>query len=72
MNPWFAVTFVVLLGATLVVELIGVASKKDGDTITEGWRWVRDRLPGPGKWFFRVFTAGILVWAMLHFVADVD
>lgn len=71
MDPWFAGTFVVLLLALLGVELVGVASKRKGDTLTEGWRWIRDHLPGPAAWFFRIFTAGVLIWALLHFVADV-
>jgi hypothetical protein len=70
MNPIFAIAFLVLIGAVVVVEVIGVQRKAKGDTLTEGWRavdrWLARVFPW-GQWFLRVFTAGLLLWAALHF-----
>jgi hypothetical protein len=51
----------------LVLELIGVHSKRPGDTITENWRFLDSHLHGPLQWGWRVMTAGTLVWILLHF-----
>lgn len=60
----FLFGFVILVAA----ELVGVASKRKGDTITENWYWVRNHLSGPLRWFWIVFTAGLLTWALFHFL----
>jgi hypothetical protein len=70
-NPFFAVGYVLLGGALLALELVGVHRKAkrkgDGDTITEGYHLIEADLPGPLRWGYRVFTAGVLVWTLLHF-----
>jgi len=70
MNIWFTLIFAVLIIAVVVVEVIGVQRKGDGDTITENWRWVRDHSPPWGRWVLEVFTAGLLMWAIIHFLAN--
>jgi hypothetical protein len=67
-NPVFAAAFVLLLAALLVVELIGIKRPQSGDTLTELWRHVNRRLPPWFAWGFRIFTIGLLVWAVLHFI----
>jgi hypothetical protein len=70
MNVWFSLAFGVLVGALVVVEVVGVQRKKRGDTITENWRmvdgWLGKRFPW-GQWLLRVFTAGMLTWTLMHF-----
>lgn len=66
----FVVGFLILGAALLTLELVGIDRKQGGDTITEMWHWLDDRL---GKklpwlqWFLRVFTVGLLAWTALHF-----
>jgi hypothetical protein len=71
LNPVFTVAFVVLLVALVVVELIGVKRPGHGDTLTEHWRWfnavLNERHPW-AAWLFRIATAGLLVWVLLHFL----
>lgn len=42
----YAVGFLFLL----VLELVGVHSKRKGDTITENWRYLDTHLHGPLQW----------------------
>ena len=73
MSALFTIIFLTAGMILLVAEIIGVKRKGPGDTITENWRWLRDHLPyGWLRWAYRIMTAGILVWALLHLVADVD
>ena len=67
---WQFAAFAVLFVIVLVLELIGVASKRSDDTITEGWRTLRDRLPAPVQFCARVFIAGFMLWAALHLAWD--
>lgn len=66
MNPWFAAAYLILGGTLLTVELVGVARKQPGDTITEGWRSLDRRLRGAPQWTYRVMTVGVLLWTALH------
>lgn len=66
MNLWFSLAFGLIFASGLGLELVGVASKRRGDTITENWLWIRDHLPGPAAWCFRIGTAGVLVWVIGH------
>ena len=51
-----------------IAIVVGIRRKAKGDTITEHWRWV-DTVLSPGfRWLWRVFTAGMLGWALLHFL----
>lgn len=68
LNPVFSIVFLFFVGGAFVVEMIGVARKPKGDTLTENWRWIEEWLPNWAAWVFRVFTGGILVWAILHFL----
>lgn len=67
---WQFAVFAGLFVIVLALELVGVASKRSNDTITEGWRRLRDRLPGPVQWGARVFIAGFMLWAALHLAWD--
>jgi len=75
LNPVFGIVFLVGAAILLVAEIIGVQRRGKGDTITEHWRagdqWLR-RHASWGRWAFRIATAGILVWALLHFLAGSD
>lgn len=72
MNPVFASIYLTLFALVVGVELYGVhrRSKRkkgtDGDTITEGWRWIDAHLSGALQWGWRVLTAGLLVWVLFH------
>jgi hypothetical protein len=63
----FTIIYVLLGLAIIAVELYGVFTKRSGDTITENWRFIDTHSPPWLKFLWRVFTAGILVWALLHF-----
>lgn len=74
LNPVF--TILIVCGALflLVVELVGVFRKQPGDTITENWRAADEYLKRQPaiRWFYRIFTAGILLWAALHFLVGAN
>jgi hypothetical protein len=74
-NLWFTVAFLAGGLFLLGMELWGVSRSERGDTITENWRaankYLAKRFPWLG-WFFRIFTGGLLVWTLLHFLAGVD
>lgn len=73
LNVWFSAAFALFLGALLVVEIIGIRRRsKGGDTLTENWRWIEAWLPDSAAWVFRVFTGGLLIWAVLHFLVGAD
>lgn len=72
LNPWFGLAFLAILLLFLAVELWGVYRKGKGDTFTEGWRWTQGKLNGLPRWLFRILTAGILIWALLHFLVGAD
>lgn len=61
----YAVGFLILL----ITEIIGIRRKEPGDTITENWRKLDKNLHGPQQWGYRVGTAGILVWILLHLMS---
>jgi hypothetical protein len=75
LNLAFTAIFGACFLVAIVFELIGVANKKDGDTITENWRWINAwlsvKVPAVG-WIWRVATLGFLTWMILHFGAGVD
>lgn len=75
MNLAFSAIFGGCFLVAIVFELIGVANKKKGDTITENWRfinaWLSLKVPAAG-WIWRVLTLGLLAWTALHFGAGVD
>lgn len=66
MNPLFTAIYVIGFGGLLAAEIIGIRRKASGDTITEHWRWIDRHAHGPAQWFFRAFTAGLLVWTLFH------
>lgn len=49
------------------VEVYGVTTKRKGDTITENWKHIDTHSPPWLKFIWRVFTAGLLMWTLLHF-----
>lgn len=49
-----------------ILEMIGVKSKRPGDTITENWRYLDSHLHGPLQWGLRVLTSGVTVWLLFH------
>lgn len=65
-----AVLFGTLISAVTVLELVGVASRRRGDTITEDWTLIADHLPAPVSWVFRVFTLGFFAWCGYHFFSQ--
>ena len=70
LNIGFSIVFGVCFVIAVTFELIGVKSKRKGDTITENWRfmnaWLSKRVPMAG-WVWRVVTLGFLTWCILHF-----
>jgi len=72
LNPVFSITFLIGLVVLVVVEIIGVRRKGKGDTLTEHWRWIESWLPDGWAWVFRIFTGGLLVWTLLHFLVGAD
>lgn len=71
LEPLFTVLILVPLVFLFIVEMIGIARKKKGDTITEHWEWFDRYLEKTApwaRWIFRVFTAGLLTWTILHFL----
>ena len=72
MNLWFTAIYVILGLALLITELVGVWRKGDGDTITENWRWVRKNAPPWLGWAWGIFTGGLLIWALGHFLGGWD
>lgn len=74
LNLWFSATYAVIFLAGITVELIGVFRRGKGDTITENWRWIDKWLAYHSPiidWFWRVFSAGALVWILLHLLPRV-
>lgn len=73
LNPVFSILFLIGIVILVVVEVIGIKSPKAGDTLTEHWRfadrWLKNHKFGWLRWAFRVWTAGMLLWACLHFLA---
>lgn len=70
LNIAFSIAYGVIFVVAVTLELIGVASKRKGDTITENWRAINKALSkkaGAAGWLFRVFTFGFLLWCILHF-----
>jgi hypothetical protein len=63
---WFWLVWV-LVG--LVVELVAVARPEAGDSFTDNWRWIRDRL-GPLAVLWVGGTALGIVWLFGHFVLE--
>lgn len=66
MNVWGWI-IVVLLVALLVLELKGVGDRRPGDTITEVYKGIRDRLPTPIAMIWGLMVTGLLMWTILHF-----
>ena len=75
LNPFFSVAFLVGFVFLLVLEVWGIRRRGTGDTISEHWRaadaWLKARTL-VGRWAFRVGTAGLLVWTLLHFLLGAD
>lgn len=59
-----------LLVVLLVLELVGVARKDKGDTITEVYRTIRAKLPRPLALVWVWLVAGLLAWTLVHFLFD--
>jgi hypothetical protein len=66
LDPVFTVIYGVGFLVLLAAELVGLARKAPGDTITEHWRYIDGHLHGVLQWGWRVLTAGLLGWAALH------
>ena len=66
LNLTFTSIFALGFLALFVTEIVGVIRKSKGDTITENWRYVDKRLHGVQQWGWRVMTAGLLVWTLIH------
>lgn len=66
LNIVFSVIYGLGFLTLLVVEVIGVKRKAKGDTITENWRWIDGRLHGFLQWGWRILTAGLLAWILIH------
>jgi hypothetical protein len=66
MNLAFSAIYVLGFLVLLVTEVIGVKRKAKNDTITENWRWVDGHLHGFQQWGWRILTAGLLSWILIH------
>lgn len=64
---WQWAVFLVLGVALLVLEVIGVASPRNDDTITEGFRAILARVPKPVAMILLFCTLGLLLWTAIHF-----
>ena len=62
-----AVWTVLLLGV-LAFEIYGIYRPQKNDTITETYRWYRDKLPDPLRYIFVFIVLGLLMWTIMHFV----
>ncbi len=75
LDPRFTAAFAVIFLLGIAIELVGVARKEAGDTVTEHWQyadqWLRTKSVA-ARWFFRVLTAGTLTWVIVHFLAGAD
>ena len=75
LNPFFSIAFLVGFAFLLVLEVWGIRRRGKGDTITELWRaadaWLKARTVA-GRFAFSVATAGLPVWALLHFLLGAD
>lgn len=75
LNPIFSILFLLALLIFVVAEIVGIVRPEAGDTFTEHWRWLNQALKDKGMagqwlaWGFRIFTGGLLVWTLLHFLA---
>ena len=56
---WVILTVLVLL---FVLELWGIVRPGKGDTITEVFRWVRDKLPVWLRYPFLFLVMGLCIW----------
>lgn len=72
LNPIFSVIYLIGFVVLVVVEIIGIRLKGKGDTITEHWRWIEAWLSDRWAWIFRVFTGGLLIWTLLHFLVGTE
>lgn len=69
LNWTFTVIFVLGFLILIVAEVVGIIRKQPGDTITEHWRWVDKKLHGFLQWGWRILTAGLLIWILLHLMS---
>jgi|GEM_PF-4223725 len=63
----FIIAWTVILLAVLALELYGVFRPGKNDTITETFRYWRDRMPTPVRYVFMFLVTGLLMWTILHF-----
>jgi hypothetical protein len=64
----FTAIYVLLFGALVATEIVGIRRKRKGDTITENWRYLDKHLHGFLQWGWRILTIGLLGWIMFHLV----
>ena len=57
----------VIILAVFALELYGVFRKGKDDTITETFRFWRDRMPTVVRYPFMFLVTGLLLWTVLHF-----
>jgi hypothetical protein len=62
----FSIIYAILFAGLLGTEIVGVRRKAKDDTITENWRKIDKNLNGVYRWFWRVLTAGMLGWILIH------
>lgn len=63
----FLIMWTVILASVLALEIWGIYHKGPDDTITETFRWWRDKLPEPIRYIFMFIVSGLLMWTILHF-----
>ena len=65
------IAIIVLIVALFVLEMIGVYGPKGKnnkiDTITEVYRYGRDKLPTPLRYILMFLITGLLFWTIIHF-----
>lgn len=69
----FTIIYVVLTISVITTELIGVARKAKGDTITEHWKWVDKWLAFHSPvidWVWRGLTIAGLLILIPHLMPD--
>ena len=65
---WFIVIWTVIILGVLALELYGVYRPGKNDTITETFRWWRDKLPLPLRYILTFLILGLLLWTAIHFL----
>ena len=64
----FIIMWTVIILAVLALEIWGIYHKGPDDTITETFRFWRDKLPQPLRYILTFLVLGLLLWTAIHFL----